>query len=95
MFGKGFARDEMQQIIDHCSAIPAQTGGVSGKQVAYLTPDDSQMGMGGMFAAMATNAVKGRHPVGASVADRVKVCLEKHGIVPGSAVPEDAGVFGF
>lgn len=79
--GKGFSDEEMKTLRE---SIPAGS-------VPWLLPDDSKMTWTriGKAAGTAGMALPG------IIAERVIECLEIHGVVPGSDVKTEGGIWDF
>lgn len=79
--GKGFSDEEMETLRDK---VPAGS-------VPWLLPDDGKMTWTRIGKAAGTGGIA----LPGIIADRVVECLEEHGLVPGSDVKTDGGVWGF
>lgn len=79
--GKGFSEEEMDKLRE---LVPAGN-------VPWLLPDDSKMTWTriGKAAGTAGLALPG------IIAQRVIECMEEHGVVPGSDVKTEGGVWDF
>lgn len=84
VIGKGFSQSEMDEIVQAGDAV------AKGK-VAWLLPDDEKFTA--YMKAKAILSVGTMLPT--VIADRVKMCLDEHGIKPGKEESFEAGVWGF
>ena len=83
VIGKGFSQAEMDQVIE------AGEAAAKGK-VAWLLPDDDKFTAYMKAKALLTAGTM----LPTVIADRVKICLEEHGVKPGNKYVE-VGVWGF
>lgn len=84
VIGKGFSEEEMDEIVKAGEA--ANKG-----KVAWLLPDDDKFTA--YMKAKAILSVGTMLPT--VIADRVKICLEEHGVKPGKDESFQPGVWGF
>lgn len=79
--GKGFSDAEMDAL--------RRIEGV--EKVVWLLPDDAKFSAGMKAKALLTAGTM----LPAVIADRVKMCLEEHGLVPGTEEVKGGEVWGF
>ena len=82
--GKGFSAAELETMRAEC-----EREGLRG--VPWLVPDESKMTWGKMAKAVGTGGVA----LPGIIAERVRVCLSEHGMVPGKEVEVEGAVWGF